>query len=56
MKTVDSISVAELQASAQNMYGNLVKCVVDLSRGILMVDAEMHADEEEYLLENGKTS
>ena len=35
------------------MYGNLVKGVVDLSNDILVIDAEMHADEEEYLLENG---
>jgi hypothetical protein len=53
MKTVDVISVAELQEFAQNMYGNLVKGVVDLSQGSFVVDAEMHADEEAYLLENG---
>jgi hypothetical protein len=53
MKTVDTISVSELQELAKNMYGNLVKGVVDLSQGALIVDAEMHADEEEYLLENG---
>jgi hypothetical protein len=34
------------------MYGNLVKGVVDLERSILIVDAEMHADEEQFLLED----
>lgn len=53
MKRVDVISVAELQEFAQNMYCDLVKGVVDLSQGTLVVDAEMHADEEEYLLEDG---
>jgi hypothetical protein len=53
MQIVDIISVAELQELAKNMYGNLVKCVVDVSQGALVVDAEMHADEEEYLLEKG---
>ena len=53
MKTVDTISVIELKELARNMYGNLVKGVVDLSKGTLVVDAEMHADEEEYLLDNG---
>lgn len=53
MKIVDTISVAELQEFAKNMYGNLVKGVVDLSQDTLVVDAEMHADEEEYLLEKG---
>ena len=38
---------------AENMYGNLVKAVIDLAQNILVVDAEMHADEEQYLLENG---
>jgi hypothetical protein len=35
------------------MYGNLVKAVVDLERGILVVDAELHVDQEQYLLEQG---
>lgn len=38
---------------AQDMYGQLVKAVVDVGRGLLVVDAGMHADEEQYLLENG---
>ncbi|MBI3624478.1 hypothetical protein HY218_02475 [Candidatus Saccharibacteria bacterium] len=38
---------------AQKMYGNLVKAVVDLKKNSLVVDGEMHADEEHYLLENG---
>jgi len=54
MKTVDtSIKISELSDMATKMYGNLVKAVVDLKKNILVVDAEMHADEEEYLLENG---
>jgi hypothetical protein len=51
MKLVTSITVSELTEMAQNMYGNLVKAVVDLAQGTLVVDAEMHADEEQYLLE-----
>lgn len=53
MKCVDTISLVELSEMAQNMYGNLVKAVVDLAKDSLVVDAEMHADEEEFLLENG---
>jgi len=55
MKVVDTISIPELSVMAQNMYGNLVKAVVDLEKNCLVVDAEMHADEEQYLLENGST-
>lgn len=38
---------------AEQMYGDLVKAVVDVEKGVLVVDMEMHADGEQYLLENG---
>jgi len=53
MKQVKAISVKELQTLAENMYGNIVKAVVDIDKKLLVIDAEMHVDEEQYLLENG---
>ena len=53
MKSVNTISLPELLKMAESMYGNLVKAVVDLSNNSMIVDAEMHADEEELLLEAG---
>lgn len=53
MKIIDTISLSELSEMAEKMYGNLVKGVVDLVSNTLVLDAEMHADEEQYLLENG---
>lgn len=53
MKQVETITIQELRAMAERMYGDFVKAVVDLDRGIVVVDAEMHADEEAYLLEHG---
>jgi len=54
MKAIDTtIDIPELSSMAEKMYGNLVKAVVDLQKNILVVDAEMHADEEQYLLEEG---
>lgn len=54
MKSIDTtIHIPELVSMAEKMYGNLVKAVVDLQRNTLVVDAEMHADEEQYLLEEG---
>jgi len=41
---------------AERMFGNLVKGVVDLEKGILAVDGEMHADLEEYLIKQGSKS
>jgi len=52
MKTVDKITVSELQEMASKMYGTLVKAVVDIRKEVLVVDAELHADQEKYLLEN----
>ena len=34
-------------------FTELMKVVIDISRGILAIDAEMHADLEELLIENG---
>lgn len=49
----DTISRADLQTLAEGMFGNLVKAVVDIEQGLLVVDAELHADEEAFLLEQG---
>ena len=38
---------------AEAGFGDLVKAVVDVDRGIMAVDGELHADEEALLLENG---
>lgn len=48
-----SISLDELKKMAEKMYGGLVKAVVDIEQGIMVVDAELHADEEALLLEEG---
>jgi hypothetical protein len=49
----DKISIQELQKMAENMFGDLVKAVVDIEKKIIAVDAELHSDEEAYLIENG---
>jgi len=53
MKQVSKISNTELMEMAGKMYGGLVKAVVDVKKGLLVVDAELHADQEAYLIENG---
>jgi len=53
MKEVDIITLSELNDMAASMYGNLVKAVIDVERGILVVDAELHVDQEQLLLEQG---
>ena len=54
MKLVqDKISNKELKVMSEKMFDGLVKAVVDIEREIMVVDAEMHADQEEYLLQQG---
>jgi hypothetical protein len=47
------VSMDELRQMAVARFGDMVKAVVDLGRGIMLVDAEMHADQEAELLESG---
>ena len=56
MRIVDKdcpLTVGELSEMAEMMFGGLVKAVVDVKRGIMAVDAELHADEESELLQSG---
>ena len=43
------IAMDELRALARGRFGDMVKGVVDLRREILVLDADMHADQEAAL-------
>jgi hypothetical protein len=49
----DKISIEELKKMSEKMFGGLVKAVIDIEKEIMVVDAELHADEESLLLEEG---
>ncbi len=49
----DPIALDELQALAQGRFGDMMKGVADVARGILLIDADMHADQEAMLLSEG---
>ncbi len=49
----DVITVNELRQLASHMFGDLVKAVVDVDRGVIAVDAELHSDLEALCLEDG---
>lgn len=52
MQTVtDSIDLATLKHISEKIFGEFVKAVVDIKKGIMVVDADMHADQELFLLE-----
>jgi len=47
------IPLDELRRLAAGRFGDLVKAVVDLERKVMVVDADLHADQEAELLEGG---
>jgi Protein of unknown function (DUF5674) len=49
----DPVSMEELRRMAEGRFGDMVKAVVDLGQSIMVLDAEMHADEEAELLAGG---
>jgi len=48
-----AITLVRLREMAGNKFGDMVKAVVDVEKGIMAVDGELHADEEELLLVHG---
>ena len=49
----ESLTLNELKQMAVNIFGNMVKAVVDVDRQLMAVDAELHSDLEALLLEDG---
>jgi hypothetical protein len=49
----EKIPLADLDAMAKVQFGDLVKAVVDVERGVMAIGGELHSDEEALLLEDG---
>ncbi len=47
------ISKKELGNIAQEQFGDFVKAVVDVERGVMALGGDLHADGEAILIENG---
>lgn len=47
------VSIDELRTLARSRFGDMVKGVVELERRILLLDADLHADQEAALLAEG---
>ena len=50
------IGKKELQEIAAKMFGTLIKAVVDVKREIVALDAELHVDLAEMLVQQGSTN
>ena len=50
---VNPIPMDELRALARSRFGDMVKAVVDIRREVMVLDADLHADQEAELLADG---
>ena len=50
---VDELSREDLKLIANNIFGDMVKAVIDIKREVIVVDAELHSDLEAFLLIEG---
>ena len=48
-----TLAIGELKQMAADLFGNLVKAVVDVDRELIAIDAELHSDLEALLLADG---
>ena len=56
MKVIyEQISIEEIKKMSDKTFGNLVKAVVDIEKEIMVVEADLHSDEESMLLESGSS-
>jgi hypothetical protein len=46
------LSINQIKQEHNHFFETMVKIVVDIEKGIIAIDAELHADLEEYLLEH----
>lgn len=47
------VARADLAALAERQFGDMVKAVVDVARGVMAIGGELHADEEAALIDDG---
>jgi len=49
------ITREQLKTAAEQLYGDMVKAVVDIEKGVMALGGELHADEEAFLLERNSS-
>ncbi len=47
------VEIPELKKMSEKMFDNIVKAVVDIQKKLMVIDAELHSDQEMMLLQNG---
>ena len=51
----ERLTRSELVTIASDQFGDMVKAVVDVERGIMALGGELHSDEEALLLDDGSS-
>ena len=51
----DSVSIEKVKDLAKQGFGDMVKGVADMEKGIMAIGGELHADEEAVLLDQGSS-
>jgi hypothetical protein len=51
----EPVTIDKLKKIAADTFGDLVKAVVDVRLGLVVIDAELHSDQEALLIENGSS-
>jgi hypothetical protein len=51
----EPISTTQLREAGEELFGDMVKAVVDIENEIMVVGAELHSDEEAFLLERNSS-
>lgn len=49
----EKITREELKEIGRKSFNGLVKAVVDVEKEMMAIDAELHSDEEDFLIKNG---
>jgi len=47
------VSREYIKSLAQHLYGDMIKAVADVDKGLIAIDAELHSDLEGFLLQEG---
>lgn len=49
----EKLNELETLGEEEIFFEDMIKCVVDIEKGLLAINAELHSDLEKYLLDNG---
>lgn len=54
MRYIDKpVTIVEVAEMAKNQFGEMIKAVVDVQQNVMVLGGDLHADEEQQLLERG---